>query len=241
MKKQWFETWFDSKYYHLLYKKRDKQEASLFISALLDLLKPSESAKFLDLACGKGRHSIYLNSLGFRVDGLDYSKNNIKKAKNYQNKTLNFYVHDMREHIPYDKYDYVFNLFTSFGYFKNDLEHQNSINNVYECLNKDGHFVLDYLNIKKVEQNLKDQEIVTQSGIDFYITRKIEDGFVKKNIAFQLDNKEYNFEENVRAFDLNDLTKILNHANFNIVHKLGNYKMQAYTSESDRLILIAQK
>jgi 2-polyprenyl-3-methyl-5-hydroxy-6-metoxy-1,4-benzoquinol methylase len=31
-----------------------------------------EKAKVLDLACGKGRHSIYLNQLGFDVLGADY-------------------------------------------------------------------------------------------------------------------------------------------------------------------------
>jgi 2-polyprenyl-3-methyl-5-hydroxy-6-metoxy-1,4-benzoquinol methylase len=39
-----------------------------------------EKAKVLDLACGKGRHSIYLNQLGFDVIGADLSENSIAEA-----------------------------------------------------------------------------------------------------------------------------------------------------------------
>ena len=80
MDKQWFETWFESPYYALLYKDRDVQEAKDFIDQLLTYLKPDSNANFLDLACGKGRHSIHLNQKGFQVCGLDYSKNNIAEA-----------------------------------------------------------------------------------------------------------------------------------------------------------------
>ena len=50
----------------------------------------------LDLACGKGRHSIFLNSLGYNVTGLDLSKNSIEQAKTNESSSLHFEVHDMR-------------------------------------------------------------------------------------------------------------------------------------------------
>ena len=58
----WFESWFDSKYYHILYQNRDDNEAKYFIDNLLDAFHFKKGARLLDLACGKGRHSIYLNS-----------------------------------------------------------------------------------------------------------------------------------------------------------------------------------
>ena len=59
--KNWFDTWFNSPYYHLLYKDRDFSEADNFISNLLKQLNPSQHHSFLDVACGKGRHSISIN------------------------------------------------------------------------------------------------------------------------------------------------------------------------------------
>ncbi|HOM90919.1 MAG TPA: SAM-dependent methyltransferase, partial [Bacteroidia bacterium] len=34
--KKWFQSWFDSPYYHILYKDRDNQEAEYFMDNLLE-------------------------------------------------------------------------------------------------------------------------------------------------------------------------------------------------------------
>ncbi len=72
--KKWFDTWFDTKYYHILYKNRDYSEAEHFISNLVNRLMIDKSDRILDLACGKGRHSIYLNKLGYK--GVSYRGEN---------------------------------------------------------------------------------------------------------------------------------------------------------------------
>ena len=66
---KWYASWFDTPFYHILYKDRDYQEAQYFMDNLTGYLNLPEEAKILDLACGKGRHSIYLNSLGYEVTG----------------------------------------------------------------------------------------------------------------------------------------------------------------------------
>ncbi len=47
----------------------------------------------LDLACGKGRHSITLNKLGFDVLGIDLSEESITYAKQFENEYLKFEKH----------------------------------------------------------------------------------------------------------------------------------------------------
>jgi 2-polyprenyl-3-methyl-5-hydroxy-6-metoxy-1,4-benzoquinol methylase len=69
----WYSSWFDTPYYHILYKDRNYREAQLFMDNLTHYLNLPEKAKVLDLACGKGRHAIYLNQLGFDVVGADLS------------------------------------------------------------------------------------------------------------------------------------------------------------------------
>src|SRR3989344_5362829 len=119
---EWFECWFDSPYYHVLYKNRDFTEAELFIDNLVQLIKPSKSNRILDLACGKGRHAIYLNKKGFDVTGIDLSEKSIECAKISGNETLHFYTHDMRKLFRSNYFDIVLNLFTSFGYFEQERE-----------------------------------------------------------------------------------------------------------------------
>src|SRR6478609_7587991 len=114
MNSNWFENWFDTDYYHLLYRHRDDDEAHEFIGALLAHLNPLPGQKALDLACGRGRHSVYLNSKNLDVTGVDLSKSSIAFAKKYENETLHFEVQDMRKSMGINKYDYIFNLFTSF-------------------------------------------------------------------------------------------------------------------------------
>ncbi|MEN8885269.1 MAG: methyltransferase domain-containing protein, partial [Winogradskyella sp.] len=79
-KKQWFASWFDTPYYHILYKDRDYSEAQVFMDNLTNYLNIPNGGKILDLACGKGRHSVYLNKLGYNVTGVDLSEKSITHA-----------------------------------------------------------------------------------------------------------------------------------------------------------------
>ncbi len=85
---EWFENWFDSPYYHTLYKNRDFKEAEDFIQRLLSELSPDEGSFALDLACGKGRHSITLNNAGLNVTGVDLSRESILHAEQFSSENL---------------------------------------------------------------------------------------------------------------------------------------------------------
>jgi ubiquinone/menaquinone biosynthesis C-methylase UbiE len=115
---EWYKGWFNSPYYHKLYFDRDEEEAGAFIKKLVEHLNPPPGALMLDVACGKGRHAKMLASLGFRVTGLDISPASIDEALKFQTEYLEFHVHDMRLPFHGNYFDYAFNFFTSFGYFK---------------------------------------------------------------------------------------------------------------------------
>ena len=59
-KSDWFTDWFNTSYYHTLYKDRNDKDAQLFMRNIINFLKIPSSSHLLDLPCGKGRHSIYL-------------------------------------------------------------------------------------------------------------------------------------------------------------------------------------
>ncbi|MDO5617121.1 MAG: class I SAM-dependent methyltransferase, partial [Cruoricaptor ignavus] len=139
----WFKEWFNTPYYHILYKNRSFVEAQNFISLLVENLALPKNSKIIDLACGKGRHSVYLNQLGFNVLGLDLSEENIAHNKIQENETLRFAVHDMRKPILGESANAVFNLFTSFGYFDEVEEDKMVFSSVHSVLQKGGFFVLD--------------------------------------------------------------------------------------------------
>ena len=164
----WYTSWFDTPFYHILYKDRDYEEAGFFMKKLTSFLNLSENSKILDLACGKGRHAKYLNEIGYDVTGVDLSVSSIEYAKQFERENLHFEVHDMC--LPYPKkFDAVFNLFTSFGYFEKENDNLRTIKSIKEELKPNGYGVIDFLNTEYVINNLVPTEVKTVEGIDFYI------------------------------------------------------------------------
>ena len=121
-KDDWFIDWFNSKYYHILYKSRNKNEANDFIKNIISNLSLNSNETVLDLGCGNGRHSISLSKHFKLVDGIDISSENITLAKKNKIENLKFFISDMRNFDTKTKCGYIFNLFTSFGYFKKNEE-----------------------------------------------------------------------------------------------------------------------
>ena len=248
--KEWFKHWFNSPYYHILYKNRDDQEAQAFIDKLIDFLKPSANARFLDLGCGKGRHSVYLNQKGYSVVGVDLSPESIAYAAQFEkdadakNNSLRFMVQDMRKPAYVNYYDYVLNLFTSFGYFENEKDNYATINAVSKALKPNGILVVDFLNAHKVVENLDKNVAETKvcDDIAFKITREFTDGNIIKNIRFTDEGKDYRFQEKVKALTFEDFQKYFESNHFKLVNLFGDYQLGAYDpEESDRLIMVAQK
>ena len=234
----WYTSWFDTPYYHILYKDRNYREAQVFMDNLTHYLNLPEKAKVLDLACGKGRHSIYLNQLGFNVVGADLSENSIAEASKNSNETLHFKVHDMREPFE-EKFDAIFNLFTSFGYFENDEDNLTTLKAIKESLSEYGFAVIDFMNVNKVIETLVPEETKTVEGIDFHIKRYVADGHIYKEIDFEDKGQKFHFTEKVKALTLKDFEELMEEAGIYLLDIFGDYKLKKFhKTDSERLIMI---
>jgi len=238
----WFANWFDSPYYHILYKNRDEREAKVFIDKLIDYLQIPEGSKLIDIACGKGRHAKYFEQKGMDVVGVDLSLNSINTAKKDENKNLQFSVHDMRENYQEETFDVVTNLFTSFGYFEDNKDEQKAINAMASNLKEEGLLIIDFMNAKKVIDHLVLNEQKTIDGIQFEITRQVKDGYILKDIRITDGEEQQQFQEKVKAITLADYSEFITNAGLKIIDIFGNYKLDNFDEEiSDRLILICKK
>ncbi len=241
-KAEWFESWFDSPFYHILYKDRDEKEAKLFLDNLITLLRPNPGAKILDVACGKGRHSIHLNNKGFAVNGFDLSKESIEHNKRFESETLSFHVHDMRNPFFKNEFNIIFNLFSSFGYFDEHTDNENVIHANADALVSGGFLVIAYMNSKKVSGNLVTEDVKECHGIKFFLKRKIDAGKIIKNISFSDEHKQYSFEEHLQLYRLPDFEKMFLKYNLSLTNIFGDYMLHKFDEEhSDRLILVARK
>ncbi len=243
MKKEWFAEWFDSPYYHLLYKHRDESEARRAIDALLHVMQLPKQARVLDLACGKGRHAKYLAEKGFEVTGLDISFSSITFARQFEHDELSFFQHDMRLPFRVNYFDAAVNFFTSFGYFDSEKEHLQALQNVAKNLRPDGIFLLDFLNAHHVKQILvssNSEKIV--EGVTFKIKKTLRRGHVFKTVEFEAGGRKFFFREKVRLFELADFQRLMSSSGLKIHQTLGGYDGSKFdAASSERLIILVRK
>jgi len=242
MENEWFASWFDTSYYHILYQDRDESEAKSFIENLICNLNIPKGANLLDLACGKGRHSITLNELGYTVLGVDLSANSVKIASKNTSDTLSFAIHDMRNVIREKKFAAVFNLFTSFGYFDEESDNLSVLNAVHSMLEEKGLLVIDFMNANHVINNLVKSEVKHVDDINFHIERKFDGKHIYKEIEFSDQGTNFHFTERVQALTFDIFEKLLLQSGFRILRTFGDFDLSPFDNiESNRLILIAQK
>ncbi len=237
-KDNWYASWFNTPFYHLLYKDRDHREAALFMNTLTNYLNLQKNDTILDLACGRGRHSKYLYKQGFDVTGVDLSEESIQHTKQYEKPGLHFEVHDMC--LPYPKkFDAVFNLFTSFGYFENEMDNLRTIKAIKTELKSSGSAVIDFLNVELAIKNLVPSEKKKVGDIVFNIEKYIKDGYIVKDIRFNNKGKDYHYIEKVKALTLKDFKLYFEEANVELKHTFGDYQLNDFDKDiSERLILI---
>ena len=238
---EWFENWFDSEYYHLLYKKRNPKEAKFFIDNLLKLLKPKKNSFFLDLGCGTGRHSIYLNQKGYKVNGFDLSNYSLNIAKNYENKNLKFINKDMRFIQENNKYNFILSLFTSFGYFKFKKDNKLVIRGISKALKNNGIFVLDFLNISNCLDKLINKEQKKIKSITFDITKWNTKKYLFKKIDIKKKKEIKTYTERIQILTKEHIIQMCAKENLKLINSFGNYHLNKFNEKSERLILIFKK
>lgn len=242
MSSKWFETWFDTPYYHLLYKNRDDKEAEFFLTNLLNEIHLPKGSVVADIPCGKGRHALFLNQQGFDVTGLDLSASSIKLASAFQNDKLHFAVHDMRKVYRPGTFDAIFNLFTSLGYFENEADNLSVLQAFYDALKPGGYLIIDFFNTTLVCGHLKEADEIHRGEVIFRIRKQIEHNHIIKNIEVHTDDCIHQYREQVQLLSRADLEQMLKQCGFRILNLFGDYTLNSFDEQkSERLIIKAQK
>lgn len=235
---EWFESWFGEEYI-ALYPHRNEAEAERVVALIERTLGSRQVRRVLDLACGSGRHARYLGQRWW-TSGVDLSETLLRIA--HRNGIPAKLVRaDIRE-LPYRKssFDLVVNLFTSFGYFETDAEHERVIRDIRRVVTDGGTFVLDFFNSRQVEKDLVPYDQRSIAGQSIEQRREITDDgrFVVKHISIRESGRK--FVERVRLFTQSDLISMLQRADFNIETSFGDYDGGPLTETSPRVILFAR-
>jgi SAM-dependent methyltransferase len=141
-------------------------------------------------------------------------------------------------------FDYAFNFFTSFGYFRTEREHYNAIRTISQSLKSNGIFVIDYLNAHCAEDNLVHKSEKEIDGVHYYLTKWFDETHFYKKIIIEDDSlkEPLEFIEKVAKFSLGDFNDMLAFNGLQVQHVFGDYQLNAYdVKKSPRLMVIAKK
>jgi SAM-dependent methyltransferase len=241
---EWYKIWFNSPFYHKLYFGRDEQEARNFIQKLISHLNPPATGRMLDVACGRGRHSRILASMGFDVTGIDISPDSVLYARQFEDDHLRFSLHDMRLPFWVNYFDYAFNFFTSFGYFATQREHDDAVRTIACSLKATGILLFDYLNVHYAEERLVHNEIKTIEETQYEIHRwhDAHHFYKKLIISDPVLEKPVEFTEKVAKFSLGDFTDMLAYQKMQVTEVFGDYELNKYdVYKTPRMIVVAKK
>lgn len=235
----WFEEWFGDDYLKI-YQHRDEQEAEHAVELIAANLPGREINSVLDLGCGAGRHTRVLYERWWTV-GLDLSMALLREARR-ESADAPYVRADMRD-LPFadESFDLVVNLFTSFGYFDDDLEHARVLSCVRTAMRRGGTLVIDFLNASQVRSDLVPYDERVENGITIEQRRTITpDGrFVEKTITLRDTGRDY--IERVRLLSAADLERMLKGAGFDVLKRFGDYGGRDWSEESPRTILFASR
>ena len=245
MIKEWYKDWFASKDYLAVYKHRNLEDTEKLVKLIISNIHISGDASVLDAACGAGRYSIKFSELGYSVTAFDLSSTLLDIAKSeaeIRNCKINFQLADIREFFTTEKFDLVLSLFTSFGYFDSDEENFIFINNAYNMLNKNGYYVLDYLNKDYLENNLVGNTEKNIEDKKIFESREIRNNRVEKKITIVNENDSSEYLESVKLYSYSQLVDKFNSIGFKEIKVFGDYEGNEYQSKtSERCIIIFQK
>jgi len=146
----WYKRSFNRDYMRIYaYKDETTTQETTAILTYLNLphtVPSSSSPRILDTACGWGRHAVELAKRGYRVTGVDLSPVMLEEAEKRAQKagvTVRWLCMDLRDIDFTNEFDVAINIFTSFGYFKDEEYNVKVLQNVSRSLVSGGRFLLD--------------------------------------------------------------------------------------------------
>lgn len=241
MAKEWFENWFETPYYAMLYRNRDDAEAEFFVKKLVAHLRLLPGNRVADVACGSGRHSVVMNRLGLKVWGYDLSERFIAEARSLCSQAV-FTIHDMRQAYHETNMHAVFNLFTSFGYFATREEDVLALSNMAGLLGAEGVLVQDYINGLPILPGLPIISTEELNGVRFDIEKEWTHPYIVKKIRVTDREQNLEFEEKVRVYDAEELMSLHREAGLEPVEVFGDYGLGTYQPlTSPRMIIVSKR
>jgi SAM-dependent methyltransferase len=224
------------------------------VAGLKQLLGLPGGGHILDVCCGDGRLSLAFARLGFKVTGLDYSPSLLARAAKKAARaglTIEWLKRDMRDIGVEAKYDAAINIFTSFGYFLNELDDIKALKSIQRALKPDGKLVLDIENLFYISRPAR-----ISGGQPTYRPLGNYRAWVEETTEFDPLEQRVNISLRIwfpekkimksgkasyRVYSLVEIKSLLKEAGLRVQNVFGDFGLSPYGLDSERMILLCVK
>ena len=196
------------------------------------------SSKILDLACGSGTLAISLANDGYKVSGLDLSKEIIEVAKEKMitnHVEIDFSVKDMTNFNYDEKFDVITCFFDSVNFLTKD-EVKMMFNSVYNNLNDGGYFIFDLFTYSKMKEfnNLTIKDDLALASYKWSMK-------VKNNTIYHKITINDGFSKIIEKYHeyYHDVNEILDNR-FKVISITTDFK-DTYSEDDERILVVLQK
>lgn len=157
-----------SNYYDLIYKDKDYYREAKFVHDLIKIYRP-KSKHILEFGSGTGKHANILNKLGYKIHGIELSKEMLLKAHVTPDFTIQ---HGDIAKIKVDRtFDVVLSLFHVMSYQITNKKLKDVFLNAASHLKKNGIFIFDFWYTPAVHSQEPSTRIKNVSNKELEITR----------------------------------------------------------------------
>ncbi len=249
-----------AEYYDLLYSHRDFEGEVQF---LIEAFKFADFRvnNVLDVGCGSGAHTIALTRKGFKVVGIDLSRemisNAVKKACEAGVKPR-FLVGDIRKLTLKRKFDAAVAIYGVLSYFTGDKDLKAALDAIRSYLRRGGIFIFDTWNLlgvyafKHVYQEptaeiLRWKNFLAVKSMKWRINFENEEAEVKIDclVLDLMSNKLVDFFKvklTLKIFTLREIMVNLEESKFKVLRVLSDFSFSSkFTIDSPDIVVVAKR
>jgi len=216
------------------------------IDFILSILPVKPGARFLDIGCGFGRHSLELARRGFNVLGIDPSAAMIDAAQERaagENRIPVFRQERGQGLQLHNEFDAAICLFTTLGQVEDHKDNLPLLHNAYQALLPGGNFILEIpqrgwaVSNLKTRQRFGEGETFTQVARSFDASQNL----VIEEFTLVSPGEQRTYTLQYRLFNQAQITQLLDQAGFVGIVCYAGYADVPLDSHSPTMVISAQK
>jgi SAM-dependent methyltransferase len=218
-----------SKYYDLLYQKKDYPAEAAYINSLIKNYHPSAKS-IIELGSGTGKHAYLLAEYGYRVLGIERSEEMLNIAKQGKAEEVSFQIGDITNFELHETFDVAISLFHVISYVTDSKNLVQTFKNIHHHLKTGGILIFDVWHSSAVHSQTPEKRTKLLADQDFSVTRNAiptiypEQNIVEVNYEIevkdlkQLTTHKFDEKHPMRHFSRPELEILAQAAQFEILH-----------------------